>query len=860
MTPTLEQSVQYLQAGDIDQAEQTVRRLLQSEAGNVQGWCLLGRIRQARGQPAEAIGLYQQAAKLAPQDATIYNLAGAAFVQLRQGEQAIACLEQALKLNPFYPEAYNNLGKAHLVRKNEDQAIACFREALHLQPSLGEAVNNLALILISKRQFDEARSLLERAIEAAPKSPLPLVSLSLLHLELGDADKALTLAREALQLDPVSPATNAQLGAVLLKMGRCEDALAPLRETLRLFPQHRQACEHLGMALLGLRRMDEAAECLRRVLQLDPNNSRALVYLSKILFEQGKWLETIQVAVLAVQLEPNNADLFCNLGLAYLNIRQAHQAIAPLEKALKLRPDYAEALCCLGWALTETGQYARAVEELNRCLQIKPDFAEAYNNLGLTQNSLRLFDESVASYEACLRLQPDMTAGLGGLALSLMALGRHAEALTHFRKCLAVNPRQSSMYSNLLFSLHSVAGLTPEEIYQEHLTWAKHNAMPPAHVRPYANVPDPERRLRVGYVSADFREHVMGWYIEPVLQARDRERFEVYLYANQKTHDSGTERIRALADQWRGIYNLADDAVEEMIRTDQIDLLVDLSNHTADNRLPLFARRAAPVQATLLGLQFTTGTTAIDYRLTDAGCDPPGMTEAINSETLVRLPEISLCYRNPLEVAVNDLPALSSGRVTFGTFNTFNKITDAAIAVWSALLRRLPGSRLLLLAQISPRADRQLLETFAGHGIDAERLVLLGKMGRLDYQRLYHQVDIALDPFPYTGYFTSCDALWMGVPLITLAGRTGMARQGASLLAHLGLNDLIAHSPEEYVAIATQLAEDLPRLAQLRATLRQRMSDSTLMNPARYTQQLEEAYRGMWRQWCRNQTAGAGGA
>jgi predicted O-linked N-acetylglucosamine transferase (SPINDLY family) len=854
-TPTIQQSVQYLQAGDLDRAEQSLRHLLQQDSGNIQGWCLLGSIRQARGRPDEAIPLFQQAAKLAPQDAAIYNLAGAAFVQLHDGGQAVAILEQALKLNAFFPDAYNNLGKAYLLQKNEEQAMACFREAIHLKPSFVEAINNLALLLIARKQLGEARTILEQALPSAPQSGVLLVSLSVLHLEQGENAKALGLAQTAVQLEPYSALAQGQLGATLLKMSRPEEALGPLQLAVQLSPNHRQANEHLSMALLALRRADEAAVVLRRLVQMDPNNGRAHVYLSKLLFEQGKWTDMIQVAGRAVQLEPNAPDVFTNLGLAYLNIRQPHQALVPLEKALQLKPDAPEALCLLGWALTDTGNYQRSVEVLERCLKLKPDFAEAYNNLGLAQNRMGKFDESVASYEACLRLKPDMMAGLGGIALSLMALGRHAEAIPYFKKCMARDPKQSSMYSNMLFSLHSVADLTAEEIYQEHLTWARHNATPPAEVRPYANVVDPQRRLRIGYVSADFREHVMGWFIEPILAARDRANFEVYLYANQKANDTGTERIAALADQWRSLYNVADDAAEEMIRTDQIDLLVDLGNHTADNRLSLFGRKPAPVQATLLGLQFTTGTTAIDYRITDAGCDPPGMTEAINSEQLYRLPEISLCYKNPLGLAVNDLPALALDRVTFGSFNTFNKITDAAIAVWSKILRRLPTARLLLLAHISPQADRRLLEKFASHGIEADRLLLMGKMGRVEYQRLYHQVDIALDPFPYTGYFTSCDAMWMGVPLVTLAGRSGMARQGASLLAHLGLPDLIASTPEEYADKAVELARDLPRLVHLRTTLRDRMSHSTLMNPARYTRQLEEAYRWMWRQWCQAQSA-----
>jgi predicted O-linked N-acetylglucosamine transferase (SPINDLY family) len=366
----------------------------------------------------------------------------------------------------------------------------------------------------------------------------------------------------------------------------------------------------------------------------------------------------------------------------------------------------------------------------------------------------------------------------------------------------------------------------------------------------HPNDPNPERRLRLGYVSADFRNHVMGWFIEPILECLDRAQFDVYCYALVGHPDDATERMRKRATAWRDIRSASDDEVEQMIRRDQIDVLVDLSGHTGGNRLALFARKAAPVQASHFGYMDTSGVPAIDYRLTDAVCDPPGLTERYHTEQLVRLPDILWVYRPNITLEVNDLPAASTGHVTFGMFNAFPKITAPALATWAEILQRVPGSRLMLLAGVSPRADQRLRDAFAAHGIGAERLSLEGKRSRADYFRLFHQVDLMLDSFPYAGCNTTCDSLWMGSPVVTLLGQTCMTRQGASPLAHLGLHDLIAQTPDEYRDIAVRLAEDRPRLAHLRATLRGRISESTLMNPPRFTRQLEEAYRWMWRQWC----------
>jgi predicted O-linked N-acetylglucosamine transferase (SPINDLY family) len=348
----------------------------------------------------------------------------------------------------------------------------------------------------------------------------------------------------------------------------------------------------------------------------------------------------------------------------------------------------------------------------------------------------------------------------------------------YYLRCFGLDPRQPETYSKLLFALHLAPDLTPDEIFHAHLEWARNTLWPATPLPGYPNDPDPERRLRVGYVSADFRAHVMGWYIGQVLECHDRQRFEVFCYANVARPDDNTRRLQALAEHWRDIRGFSDDEATEQIRRDRIDLLIDLSGHTDGHRLTLFARKPAPVQASHFGYMETSGLDAIDYRITDAVCDPPGMTERYHTERLVRLPEIAWCYRPDVAPEVNDLPVASAGHVTFGMFNACPKITSPAVAAWSEVLRRLPGARLLLLAAVNPQADRSLLDAFAGHGVAPDRVTLESRRPRPDYFRLYHRVDLALDSFPFTGCNTTCDALWMGVPVVTLAGKTCIARQG----------------------------------------------------------------------------------
>lgn len=838
----------YIQHGDLDRAEQTARQLLREQPDHLQGLCLLGLIRQGRGQLDEALTLFKEAARCHPGSAVVYNHMGGIFVQARQPDQALQCLEEALRLAPFFPEAYNNLGKAHLLHKAEDQALACFREAVHLRPDFVEALNNLALMHIGRREFEEAQPLLERLAVAAPAYPGALVSLSVIHYEKGELEKALDLAQQALRLNPRMAVVQDQAGVVLLRMGRPAEAIAHFQAALQSAPEYRGALEHLGAALIAANRPEEAIPYLGQAVALDPRDARALGILVPLLIDRKRWAELVRIVAPILPHQPDAPELRNNLALAYLNLRQAAAAVPVLEEALRLRPDYPQALCSLGWAWIELGQADRAVAVLKEAYRLDPDLPETLSNLGLAYFQLGQHEEAREMYERAVRARPDFPEALGGLAYFQKDLGLHEEAIALYRRSLALNPRQPATYSDYLFTLHYSPNLGPEEIFQEHLAWARHHAAPaPA---PHLNDRDPERRLRIGYVSADFRGHVMGLYLMPVLEAHDRERFEIFCYANVSHPDADTQRMQGLAVRWRDILNVPDEEAEQLIRRDRIDLLLDMGGHTAGNRLALFARKPAPVQASHFGYMETSGLAAMDYRLTDAVCDPPGQTERYHTERLVRLPEILWCYRPNLDLEVNALPAASAGHVTLGMLNAFPKIAPAAIAVWARLLKRLPAARLMLLEGTTPQTGQRLRDAFAAHGIGEDRLILEGKRGRDEYFRLFHRLDLLLDSFPYAGCNTTCDSLWMGVPVVTLAGQTCMARQGASPLAHLGLHDLIAGTVEEYEDAAARLAADLPRLAELRATLRSRMSRSTLMNPARFTRQLEEVYRWMWRQSC----------
>ena len=431
------------------------------------------------------------------------------------------------------------------------------------------------------------------------------------------------------------------------------------------------------------------------------------------------------------------------------------------------------------------------------------------------------------------------------------------EALVCYREALRLRPDYAEAHSNLVYGLNYHPGYDADAILAEARRWHRDHAAPLATCHhPHENDRDPDRRLRVGYVSNDFRDHPAAHLVLPLLSNHDRAEVEVYCYAGVVRPDRFTARFRSHADVWRSTVGVSDARFAALIRGDRVDVLVDLTLHMEGSRLLTFARRPAPVQVTWFGYPGTTGLSAIDYRLTDPHLDPPGETDGHYVERSVRLPETFWCYDPLAEDAleVNELPALAGEPFTFGCLNNFCKVNAVSLDLWSSVLRAIPGSRFVLLAPAGQARDR-VRAHFERERIDGERLEFVDRQSRQGYLRTYHRIDVGLDPVPYNGHTTSLDAAWMGVPTLTVVGRTVVGRAGLSLLRSLGLPELAAESADEFVAIAAGLAGDRPRLAELRAGLRTRMARSPLMDGARFARGVEAAFRQMWRDRCKTDSA-----
>jgi len=598
-------------------------------------------------------------------------------------------------------------------------------------------------------------------------------------------------------------------------------------------------------------RLTEAERIYRQVLAQRPNNADALHRLGVLAGQTDRLDEAANLIRRAIAISSTNAAYYNDLGKFLKDQGRLDQAIDSYRQAIRLRAGYALALSNLGNALTDKGQLDEAIDSLRAAISLNPDLPQAYNHLGNALKDKEQLDEAITDYRQAIRLKPDFAEAHNNLASALAYVGQLDEAIVAYRQAIRIKPNYAVAASNLIFIVQFHRSHDAGMIYEENRRWDRQFAKPlKKFIQPHPNDRNPDRRLRIGYVSPHFHNHCQSFFTIPLLSNHDREAFEIFCYADVRQPDVVTLRIRGCVDAWRSIVGTSDSEAARKIREDRIDILVDLTMHMANARPLIFARKPAPVQVAWLAYPGTTGLSAMDYRLTDPYLDPPGLNDQFYSETSIRLPDSFWCY-DPLvtDLAVSALPAQTNGHVTFGCLNNFCKVNEPVLRLWAQVLRTVDRSRLMVLCPEG--SHRQpLLDLLQQEGISPDRIELIGRRPRLQYLELYHRIDMGLDTFPVNGHTTSLDSIWMGVPVITMVGNMILGRAGLSQLTNLGLPELMAQTPEQYVQIAADLAGDLPRLAELRRTLRARMQASPLMDAPRFARNIEAAYRQMWRTWC----------
>jgi predicted O-linked N-acetylglucosamine transferase (SPINDLY family) len=649
---------------------------------------------------------------------------------------------------------------------------------------------------------------------------------------------------------PDAAMTQRQLALALqnLQAGRADLAEPGLRQVLAAQPDHADALYALGYALQAQGRLDEAIASYRQSLAVQPRAVAVLCNLGNALQATGKLDEAVECYRRALALAPNDASVHSNLGSALKALGQLDAATASFERALALKPDMVEARLNLANAWLVQGRLEQAGDAYRALAQQRPDLRGVHSNLGMVLRTQGRMAEALEAYRRSLAINLADPAAHANLGNVLADLGRIDEACASYERSLALRPDDLEVRSNILMQRNYDPALAPAALLEAHRAFA--HALPSVAISPHTNARDPERRLRIGYVSGDFGTHPVGYFVLPVLAAHDPARVELVGYSTRLSEDAITRRIRAHVPTWRSTVGIDDAALAAQMRADGIDILVDLSGHTAGNRLGAFARKPAPVQVTWLGYPATTGLDTIDYRLTDATADPPD-ADAHGTEAPVRLPNGFHCYVPPEDAP--DVVAPARRPLGFGSFNNLSKVNDRVIAAWGRILAAVPESRLVLKARpLNDPSTRALYQAkLEAVGVAPERMVLLETAPSWhDHMAQYGEIDVALDPFPYNGTTTTCDALWMGVPVVTLRGDRHAARVGASLLARVGLAALVADDLDGYVATAVALAQDAPRRTALRTSLRARVQTSPLGDPTGFTRALEDAYRAMWHRWC----------
>ncbi len=667
----------------------------------------------------------------------------------------------------------------------------------------------------------------------------------------GQIAAAERLYRQVLERDASHEQASFLVAAIAIETDRSPEAVGILQRLIAAQPGNALYFTNLGEAHRRLGHYEEAASALVRAATLNPDLVQAHFNLGLVTRQLGELTAGIQAFERAAELKPESAQIQHALARALLDHGEYARAVGHFQCALTIDPRTPEVFTHYAVCLRMLKRNEASLRAVDRALELSPRSVLAHHERAATLVELGRFDEAVKCSEQAIRLQPDFAAAHAGLASALTFSGRLEEGLAAYRRAVELDPQDELVHGNLIFLLAFSASESAPSILAEARRWAeRHAATDAAQVRPHPNRREPGRTLRIGYVSSNFSDHCQALFTLPLLAKHDRAQFELYGYSATARLDSTTEALRSHFDHWSDISQLAAVAAADLIRSHGIDVLVDLTMHMSVSKLSVFACKPAPVQIAWLAYPGTTGLPAMDYRVTDRYLDSEELPAEPYSEQPLVLPDTFWCYDpGATGPAVSALPARSNGHVTFGCLNSFWKLNEPTYRLWAMVLRRVAGSRLVLLAP-EGSARARVLEIFRAAGVESRRIEFVARRPRAEYLKYYQRIDICLDALPYNGHTTSLDSFWMGVPVVTLVGKTIVGRAGLCQASNLGLPELIAHTPEEFVAAAARSAENLDALAELRFGLRTRMERSPLMDAERFARNLESLYRDAWRRWC----------
>ena len=863
----LQQGVAAQKEGRLQDAERCYRTILQAQPDHPDANHNLGVLAVAVGKPLEAVPLFKAALKANPKAKQFWLSYADALIKLEQFDEAKRILVEGEKSGVLLgeldtykqrPQASVTNGpnktekgqklsekRKRLAEKKKNKKRKSPSQSLSAAPSQDQ-INHL-LGHYQAGRLEEAKALATLLTQQFANHPFGWKVLGVVLKQTGRLAESLEPMQIAATLSQQDAEAHNNLGITLYELERFGAAEASYRQAIALKPDYADAHNNLGVTLKELGRFDEAETSYGQAITLKPDYAEAHNNLGVILNELGRLDEAEASYGQAIALKPDYAEAHNNLGIALNELRRFDEAEASYGQAITLEPDYAEAHNNLGATLNELGRCDEAEASCERAITLKPEFAEAHTNLGNPLKELGRLDEAEASYKQAIVFKPSLTQAHSNLGLVLQDLGRFNEAAASFGQATALEPHLFEPRNNLLFVLNYDPAFGSAELMTEYEAFGKCiSDLTKYHFTHEGVTPIRGRRIRVGYSSPDFRGHACRFFMEPLFRNHDRDQFELFAYSNTLNPDQHTERMKSYFDHWIDVGRMTDEDMAQRIYDDQIDILVDMAGHTKGNRLPVFAMRPAPIQASSwIGFGYTTGLKEIDYFICDENVVPAG-SECYFSEEPWRLPAPGCAYEPPADLTpeVSELPALRNGYVTFGSLTRTVRINDPLLRVWSEILERVPNSRLRLDQKpFAYEGVRELFwERFEELGLPRERVELTCSTS---HWSAYHDIDITLDCWPHNAGTTTLESLWMGVPVLSKMDRPSVGRIGAAALKPLGLEDWLVETAEAYVEKAVSFASDLDALAELRAELRNRVDQGPHLDAATTTGHLENAYREM---------------
>ncbi len=840
------EAIGYHNEGQIDKAISIYSQILDTNFQHSDSLHLLGVANHQLGESEKGVELIRQAISLNPDDAGYFSNLGSALKAVGRLVESIEAYEAAIDLDKLFLPAYYNVGEVYCLMDRVHDGEAAYRKALELNQNLPDIWTNLGICLLNQDKEQEAEECFIKALERMPTFPTALYSFARLRDRQERLDEANTLYAQALSMGFDQAACLRGLAMIAQRQSLPELAIDYLNQLIDNGLADADVYNNLSLAFKATGDLDKARKAIENALEIDSDHVESLCNLSSMLNEEGLFAEALPFAQKAVKLDENCDIAYNNAGSSYRGMAKLDEAAEAYDQALRINPEQPEYYNNLALVLEFQCRFDEMMEAFETAIDLKPDYAIGKANFAaalLKQGHLSRAKELIDSIAEKEEVSTSILVSLGRYNYEL---GRFPESLKAYQEALEINPKEMIALFGMAATQIARDDVEDEFLFKLHCEAASRiedGVEPLSHDR----IERSSTKIKLGFVSPDFKNHSVAFFLEPLIENLDRDRFEIHCYSSVPNPDEMTRRFQSLADEWHEISDTSGKNLASDIKKDGIDVLFDLAGYTAGSQIAAFVYKPAPIQVSYLGYAHSTGLSSMDFRIVDPVTDPEEKT--FNSERLAEMPDCFLCYR-PVDEApeVGPLPALENESITFGCFNNIAKFTPLSARLFAGAMKAVPDSRILLKSHQAddPAVRERVTALFGNNDIDESRIEFMPRLPNIrEHLSFYNRVDIALDTSPYNGTTTTCEAFWMGVPVVTLAGSRHASRVGASLNSVVGLSDLTAESEEDFIKKTAMLSENLEKLSEIRQELRQRVTDSPLRDESSFARNMESTILGM---------------